>query len=109
MVTTGLMVRLEAKPGKEAAVEAFLRDGLKLLQVERGTSASFALRTGPRTFTVFDVFSTEAERDAHLAGPLEKEIAAKVPEYFSGPPAIERFSVLASNLPCGMEIADSLG
>lgn len=109
MVTAGVLVKLVANPGKEAVVQAFLRDELKLLQVERGTSASFVLQTGLATFTIFDVFTDETKRDAHLSGPMEKEIAAKIPEYFSAPPVIEKFSVLASNLPCAGEIADSLG
>ena len=32
MVTVGLLVRLEAKPGKEADVENFLRGGLAIVQ-----------------------------------------------------------------------------
>lgn len=109
MVTAGVMVKLVATPGKEALVQAFLRDELRLLQVERGTVASFVLQTGPNTFTIFDAFTDQSQCDAHLAGPMEKEIAAKIPEYFSAPPVIEKFSVLASNLPCGAEIADTLG
>jgi hypothetical protein len=31
MVTVGLLVRLEAKPGKEAEVESFLKSGLALV------------------------------------------------------------------------------
>ena len=34
MVTVALLVRLEAKPDKEADVEAFLRGGLTLVEAE---------------------------------------------------------------------------
>ena len=42
MVTVALLVRLEAKPGKEAAVEAFLNSGLALVEDEPNTIAWFA-------------------------------------------------------------------
>ena len=39
MVTVGLLVRLEAKPGKEADVEEFLEGGLALVNEEPDTTA----------------------------------------------------------------------
>ncbi len=42
-----LFVRLEAKPGKEAEVAAFLMQGLELARQEATTPAWFALRMGP--------------------------------------------------------------
>ena len=42
MVTVGLLVRLEAKPGKEAEVESFLKSGLAIVQDEPETTAWFA-------------------------------------------------------------------
>ena len=56
MFKTGLLVRLEAKPGKELAVENFLRAGLALAKEEGGTPVWFALRIGPSTFGIFDAF-----------------------------------------------------
>jgi quinol monooxygenase YgiN len=47
MVTVALLVRLEAKPGKETEVENFLRGGLAVVQEEPGTTAWFAIRLGP--------------------------------------------------------------
>lgn len=38
MVSVGLFVRMEAKPGKEADVEAFLRSGLSLVEAEPATT-----------------------------------------------------------------------
>jgi quinol monooxygenase YgiN len=62
MVKLSLFVRLEAKPGKEAAVEEFLRAGLPIVQKEPGTIAWFAVRFGPKTFGIFDTFQDEAGR-----------------------------------------------
>ena len=50
MVTTGLIVRLEAKAGKEEELAAFLRDALPLVQDEPETVAWLALRTGSSSF-----------------------------------------------------------
>jgi hypothetical protein len=47
MVNKGLFVRLEAKHGKEAEVESFLRSGLSIVQEEPATVAWFAIRLGP--------------------------------------------------------------
>jgi hypothetical protein len=55
-LTVGLLARLEAKPGKEQDVEAFLNHGLQLAQQECTTPVWFAIRLGPRTFGVFDAF-----------------------------------------------------
>lgn len=67
MVNVGLIVRLEAKPGKEAELESFLRDALLLVQAERATTAWFALRLGTTSFGIFDLFPNERARQAHLA------------------------------------------
>ena len=45
MVTVALYVRIEAKPGKEADVEKFLRGGLAIVNEEPATTAWFAIRT----------------------------------------------------------------
>jgi quinol monooxygenase YgiN len=101
MITTGLLVRLEAKPGKEAEVESLLRVGLALVEVEPDTVAWFALRLGPSTFGIFDVFPGEPGRLAHLEGPLAAALMAKAPELLSQPPVIEKVDVLAAKVPAG--------
>ena len=47
MVKLALFVRLEAKPGKEAAVADFLAGALPLANAEARTTAWFALQFGP--------------------------------------------------------------
>ena len=99
MVKFGLFVRLEAKPGKEAEVEKFLRDALPLVEAEPATVAWFALRLGPSTFGICDVFPDEAGRQAHLSGKVAAALMAKAPELFAQPPVIEQLDVLAAKLP----------
>ena len=99
MVKVGLFVRLEAKPGKEAAVETFLKGGLSIVQEEPATVAWFAIRLGPSTFGIFDAFPDEAGRQAHLSGRVAAALMAKAPELLSGAPSIEKVDVLAVKLP----------
>lgn len=99
MVHVGLFVRLEAKPGKEADVENFLRAGLPLAQQEPATTVWFAIRLGPSTFGIFDAFPDDAGRQAHLGGPIAVALMAKASELLAQPPSIEPVDVLASKLP----------
>jgi len=99
MVTVALYVRLEAKPGKEAEVETFLRGGLAIVQQEPATTAWFALRLGPSTFGIFDAFPDDAGRQAHLSGRVAAALMAKASELLAKPPAIEKVDVLAAKLP----------
>jgi quinol monooxygenase YgiN len=94
-----LFVRLEAKPGKEAEVEQFLRGGLELVQQEPVTSLWFGLRLSATTFGIFDTFPNESGRQAHLSGEVAKALMAKAPELFAQPPSIERAEILAAKLP----------
>lgn len=99
MVNVALFVRLEAKPGKEADVESFLRGGLAIVQEEPATTAWFAIRFGPTTFGIFDAFPDEAGRQAHLSGQVAAALMAQAPELFAQPPSIEKVAVLAAKLP----------
>src|SRR5262245_7071011 len=99
MVTVGLLVRLEAKSGKEGEVEEFLRSGLPLALDEPATTAWFALRFGPSSFGIFDAFPDEAGRKAHLNGRIAAALMARAPDLLSAPPRIEQVDTLASKLP----------
>jgi hypothetical protein len=68
MITLGLLVRLEAKPGKEAELENFLRSGLALVEEEPSTVAWFGIRLGPSRFGIFDAFPDEAGRTGPALG-----------------------------------------
>jgi quinol monooxygenase YgiN len=99
MIKLALFVRLEAKPGKEAEMENFLRGGLPLVEQEPATLAWFGIRLGPTTFGIFDVFPDESGRQAHLAGKVAAALMAKAPELLAQPPVIEKADVLAVKLP----------
>jgi quinol monooxygenase YgiN len=99
MLTLGLFVRLEAKPGKEQELAAFLMQGLQLANQETTTPLWFALRIGPATFAIFDAFTDETGRQNHLNGPIAKALMAQAPNLLAAAPVIERVEVLGAKLP----------
>ncbi len=99
MVKVALLVRLEAKPGREADIESFLRAGLSMVQEEPATTVWFAIRLGPSTFGIFDAFPDESGRQAHLSGQVAAALMTKAPELLAKPPIIENVDVLAAKLP----------
>ena len=99
MLKYSLLARLEAKPGKEAAVADFLASALALANAEPATPAWFAFRIGASTFGVFDAFADEAGRAAHLAGPIAQALMAHAGELLAAPPVIEKLDLLAVKLP----------
>ncbi|MEO6920592.1 MAG: antibiotic biosynthesis monooxygenase [Collimonas sp.] len=96
MVKVGLFVKLEARPGKEADVEAFLHDGLAIVQQELATTTWYALKLGPSTYGIFDTFPDDAGRQAHLTGRVAAALMGRATELFSQAPSIEKIDILAA-------------
>jgi quinol monooxygenase YgiN len=99
LVTEGLLVVLEAKPGKEDEVARFFESALPLVEEEPGTAAWFAICLGPTTFGIFDVFTDELAREAHLNGKVAAALMERAEELFSEKPKIQKLDVLAAKLP----------
>ena len=99
MISLGLFVRLEAKPGKENEVAAFLAQGLQMANQEPTTKLWFSLRLGTSTFAVFDAFVDEAGRQTHLNGPIAKALMEIAPKLLASPPSIEKTEILGAKLP----------
>ena len=97
-VTKGLLVRFDALPGKEDDVKEFLDRGRVLVEDEQTTTAWFAIRLGPSSFGIFDVFPDDAGRDAHLSGAVAAALGEQTGKLFSEP-TIEKLDVLGSKLP----------
>ena len=96
-VTKGLLVRIEANPGREAEVEAFLNSGLALVLEEPDTTAWFAVQMGTSTYGIFDVFPDDGGRDAHLNGKVAEALMENAGELY-GQPTLEKLDILASKL-----------
>src|SRR4051794_34741370 len=110
MVSRGLLVRLEARPGRDNDVEDLLRSALPMVRQEAATTAWFAIRFGRNEYGIFDVFPDDAGRDAHLAGPIAKALMEQSDALFAKQPQIQRLDVLAHKLPGGLlTAADTKG
>ncbi|CAN5511282.1 antibiotic biosynthesis monooxygenase [soil metagenome] len=96
MVKKAIFVKLKAKSGKEAEVEAFLNSGLQLVEDEPLTVNWYALKFDDSTFGIFDTFDGEEGRDAHLNGKVAEALMAKADELLAESPKIEKVDVLAA-------------
>lgn len=96
MEAIGLLVTLEARSGKEAAAETFLKSAQPLARDEKGTLKWYAIKLGPGKFGIFDTFANEAGRNAHLTGEIAKALTARAGELFAAPPQVEKVEVLAN-------------
>jgi quinol monooxygenase YgiN len=96
MKKLGLLVTLEAKPGKEAEVEAFLKRALPLAQNEPDTLSWYVFKINANTFGIYDTFADEQGRQAHLTGPIAAALMANADELLAKPPLIQPIDVLAA-------------
>jgi quinol monooxygenase YgiN len=90
-----LLVRLEAKPGKEKEVADFLRSGLPLVQEEHDTVTWYGVQFGPSSFGIFDTFPHEEGRKAHLSGKVAKALMENAPKLLAKDPEIIYTDILA--------------
>ena len=98
-VRTALWVRLDARPGQEAALASFLETALPLVEQEPATISWYAIKLGPSSFGIFDTFPDDRGREAHLAGRVAAALMAKAAELLASAPSIEKVDVLAAKLP----------
>ncbi len=94
-----ILALLEARPGKEQEVEAFLKSAQPLAAREAGTTSWYAVKLGPSRFGIFDTFPDKAGRDAHLTGEIAKALFARAAELLAVPPQIEMLDILALKAP----------
>ena len=99
MDTVGLLVVLEAKPGKEDELASFLAGALPLVQEEAQTTAWFAVRLGASRFAIFDTFPDDTGRDAHLSGQVAAALMEHAPDLLAQAPDIQKLDVVAEKLP----------
>ena len=90
-----ILARVEANPGKEAEVLAFLKSALPLAEAEAETVRWYALQLGPSTFGIFDTFETEDGRKAHLAGQIAAALMEHASALLAADPIIEMVDLLA--------------
>lgn len=92
----GLLVTLEAKPGRQDEVATFLEAGLALAEQEPATVSWYAFRLNETTFGIFDTFPDDDGRDAHLSGEVAKALGQVANDLLASPPDIQPVDVIAS-------------
>ena len=95
MIKYALLATLEAKSGKENEVEEFLKSALPLVEAEPNTISWYAFKMDANKFGIFDTFTNDEGRQAHLAGEVAKALMAKAPELFASDPQIQQVDVIA--------------
>jgi quinol monooxygenase YgiN len=98
-VTVSLVVKLVATAQSSDEVAAFLVGALDAANDEAGTIAWFALRTDATTFWIVDAFPSDAERQAHLDGPIAAALMGQAERLLARAPEILPATVLAAKLP----------
>jgi quinol monooxygenase YgiN len=99
MSKVAIWAQLEAKPGKEKELEAFLKSAQPLAEREPGTVTWYAIKLGPGKYGIFYTFADDAGRNAHLNGEIAKALFAKADELLAKPPEIAKPEILASKIP----------
>ena len=95
MSRVSIWAQLEAKPGKEKELEAFLKSAQPLAEAEKQTISWYAIKLGPGKYGIFDTFADDAGRNAHLTGEIAKALFAKADELLAKAPEISKPEVLA--------------
>ena len=90
-----LLARLEAKSGKEKEVEEFIKSALPLAFEETDTLKWYGLKINENTFGIFDTFTTEDGRKAHLQGKIAAALMANAATLLDKDPVIEFVDLLA--------------
>ena len=62
-----LLVRFDARPGKENELAGYLRAGLARVQQNPDSASWFAIRFGPAKFAIFDVFTERGRMPSPFA------------------------------------------
>jgi len=95
-VDRGLLVTLEAKPGKGDELAAFLVRSLPMAVAETGTVSWHAFRLSDTTYGIFDTFADEEGRQAHLDGLIAQALVEVGPDLLARRPDVQRPVIIAA-------------
>ncbi|MFV3126856.1 putative quinol monooxygenase [Niveispirillum sp. KHB5.9] len=79
---------MEARPGREEAVRAFLTEAARRLRTEPGTTSFRAMDLGEGRFAIFNTFVDEAAFKTHVGGEVARWVQDSREELFTDPYAI---------------------
>jgi quinol monooxygenase YgiN len=94
-VTLGILATLEARPGKGDELETFLKAGRDLAIAEEGTVTWYAFKISDTSYGIFDTFSTDDARTAHINGQIPAALASVSADLLAREPDIRLVDVVA--------------
>jgi quinol monooxygenase YgiN len=94
-ITLGILALLEAKPGKGDDLAAFLTAGRELAAGEPGTVTWYAFKIDDNHYGIFDTFTAEDGRQAHINGEIPVALGKVADELLAAEPSIRPVDVLA--------------
>ncbi len=98
-MTSGLLVRIRPRVGREDDVEEFLDAVLRLSTRERHTETSLLMRFSDGTYALLDLFTDEPSRREHLSGSARQAVAYRTRDLFDGEPTDLLLDVVGHDLP----------
>jgi hypothetical protein len=93
----GVLARFECKPGCDAQMAAFFKEGLPLVEAQPKTTVWFAFRVSETTYGAFAAFASDEDRDALLASGGPK-LSQTHQHLFAAPPSFDKIDVLEFRL-----------
>lgn len=94
-IKLGILALLEAKPGKESDLGAFLEGGRALAVAEKGTVTWYAFRISGSKYGIFDSFESDGDRQAHLNGEIPAALRRVADDLLASDPEVRLVDILA--------------
>ena len=94
-MTLGILVLLEAKPGRGDELAAFLKAGRDLAVAEEGTVTWYAFKIEDTSYGIFDTFATDDARTAHINGLIPAALAKVSADLLASEPSIRTVDLVA--------------
>ena len=112
MAVCALLIRFDARTGKEDEVEGLLRSIQPPLGLDASPHCWLALRMAPEIYALFATFEKDEDRQVFLSG-LTRSWNDRTSELLSRPPVIEEIEVVARSrvppVPSGIPTSGAAG
>jgi quinol monooxygenase YgiN len=94
-----VIVKLQARAGKEGVLRTLLEEGVPLTLKEKGCRQCLLVqdRQNAAVLTFLEEWGTEADFDAHMALPRLQKLVAQLADVLVGPPDVARYSKVAGS------------
>ncbi|WP_334107463.1 putative quinol monooxygenase [Methylobacillus sp.] len=99
-----LYIKLEVRPEKQQELESFLKQALPDVKEEDDTKTWYAFKASEGLYVIFDTFTSEIGRDAHLEGKTVEALRRVADELLVRPPEFVPVNLLAQKVGLESEV-----